>query len=81
LFVAAHELFHTLGASDKYDPSGHASYPSGFAEPERTPLYPQRGIELMARNRPLSPTSERPPEKLDELWVGDETAREIGWPR
>jgi hypothetical protein len=81
LFVAAHELFHTLGASDKYDATGRASYPSGFAEPERAPLYPQRGIELMARNRPLSPTSERPPEKLDELWVGDETAREIGWPR
>jgi hypothetical protein len=81
LFVAAHELFHTLGASDKYDATGHARYPGGFAEPERTPLYPQRGIELMARNRPLSPTSERPPEKVDELWVGDETARELGWPR
>lgn len=81
LFVAAHELFHTLGASDKYDATGRASYPGGFAEPERTPLYPQRGIELMARNLPLSPTSERPPEKLDELWVGDETARELGWPR
>lgn len=81
LFVAAHELFHTLGATDKYDASGHASFPDGFAEPERKPLYPQPGAELMARNLPLSPTSERPPEKLDELWIGAETAREIGWPR
>jgi hypothetical protein len=79
LFVAAHELFHTLGASDKYDATGHAVFPAGFAEPERVPLYPQRGAELMARNLPLSPTSERPPETLTELWIGSETAREIGW--
>lgn len=81
LFVAAHELFHTLGASDKYDATGRATFPGGFAEPERTPLYPQQGAELMARNLPLTATSERPPEKLDELWIGAETAREIGWPR
>ena len=79
LFVAAHELMHTLGASDKYDAQGHATFPGGFAEPEKIPLYPQRGAELMARNLPLSPTSERPPETLEELWVGDATANEIGW--
>ncbi len=79
LFVAAHELFHTLGASDKYDATGHANFPQGFAEPARAPLYPQRGAELMARNVPLSQDAERPPETLDELWVGDTTAREIGW--
>jgi hypothetical protein len=81
LFVSAHELFHTLGASDKYAADGHAVFPDGFAEPEKLPLYPQRGAELMARNLPLSPTSERPPETLKELWVGDATAREIGWQR
>jgi len=79
LFVSAHELFHTLGASDKYDAAGHATFPVGFAEPQKVPLYPQRGAELMARNLPLSPTSERPPETLEELWVGDATASEIGW--
>ena len=81
LFVSSHELFHTLGASDKYDSSGHALFPGGFAEPHRSPLFPQRGAELMARNVPLSPTSERPPDTLEELWVGDVTAREIGWLR
>ena len=79
LFVAAHELFHTLGATDKYGADGRARFPEGFAEPERLPPYPQRGAELMARNVPLSPTLERPPETLDELWIGDVTAREIGW--
>jgi hypothetical protein len=81
LFVAAHELFHTLGALDHYDASGHAQFPNGFAEPLRQPLYPQRGAELMARSVPLSPTSERPPDTLDELWIGAETAREVGWLR
>jgi hypothetical protein len=80
LFVSAHELFHTLGASDKYDDHGNARYPEGFAEPALEPRYPQRGIELMARSLPLSPTSERPPDTLEELWVGAATAREIGWP-
>lgn len=81
LFVSAHELFHTLGATDKYDASGRAAYPDGFADPEQQPLYPQPGAELMARNLALSPTSERPPESLSELWVGPKTARELGWTR
>jgi hypothetical protein len=81
LFVAAHELMHTLGATDKYDGEGRALYPAGFAEPDRTPLYPQPGAEVMARNLPLSPSSERPPSTLEELMVGDVTARELGWRR
>jgi len=79
LFVAAHELFHTLGASDKYDAAGRPIFPNGFAAPAQAPLYPQPGAELMARNLPLSPTAERPPETLEELWIGAQTAREVGW--
>lgn len=79
LFVVAHELMHTLGASDKYDASGHTVIPTGLAEPDRSPLYPQRYAEIMARNRPLSERSETIPINLDELGVGDVTAREIGW--
>lgn len=79
LFVVAHELLHTLGATDKYDAAGRTSYPHGFAEPERVPLFPQPGAEVMARSVPLSPGSERPPETLAELYVGEATARELGW--
>jgi hypothetical protein len=79
LFVTTHELFHTLGASDKYDALGRARVPDGLAEPDRVPRYPQRGAEIMARNVPLSPTSERPPGTLEELVVGPTTAHEIGW--
>jgi hypothetical protein len=79
LFVAAHELFHTLGASDHYGPDGRALVPDGLAEPDRAPPYPQTFAEIMARNRPLSPTDEARPESLAELAVGPSTAREIGW--
>jgi len=79
LFVATHELFHTLSASDKYDAAGRARFPDGYAEPRRQPLFPQPGAEIMARNVPLSPTAERPPAMLSELRVGEATAREIGW--
>jgi hypothetical protein len=79
LFVVAHELFHTLGASDKYDDQGHAQIPAGLVEPTRVPLYPQRFAEVMTRNLVLAPGNERPPDSLAELGVGIETAREIGW--
>jgi hypothetical protein len=79
LFVISHELFHTLGASDKYDANGRALIPEGLVEPERVPLYPQRYAEVMTRNLVIAPGSERPPDSLAELGVGALTARELGW--
>lgn len=79
LFVAAHELFHVLGASDRYGADGSTLFPEGLAEPDLVPQFPQRYAEVMARNRPLSATDEARPESLDELWVGTKTATEIGW--
>jgi hypothetical protein len=79
LFVAAHELFHTLGASDKYDAAGRTLVPSGFAEPDRMPPLPQEFVEIMAENRPIGPSLEVPPDSLLELAVGPTTAAEIGW--
>jgi hypothetical protein len=79
LIVAAHELLHTVGAEDHYGPDGRALVPSGLAAPDRVPLFPQRSVEVMARNRPISATEEVRPISLDELAVGEATAREIGW--
>jgi hypothetical protein len=79
LFVAAHELFHTLGATDRYGTDGRTLFPDGLAEPEKAPLFPQRYAELMARNRPIDAEREVPPESLGELSVGAKTAAEIGW--
>jgi hypothetical protein len=79
--VIAHELLHTLGASDKYAPGNDAPrFPDGYGDPHQVPLYPQRTAELMAGRRMLSPDQWRQPESLDEVVIGPATALEIGWP-
>lgn len=77
--VLAHELAHTLGASDKYDPATDLPrYPDGYAEPQRVPLYPQHMAELMGGRTPVTDTEARIPARLDEVVIGPATAREIG---
>ncbi len=78
--VIAHELLHTLGATDKYDPATNQPlHPDGFAEPERTPPYPQAYAEIMAGRIPLDPDRAAMPRGLDETLVGVATAQEIRW--
>jgi hypothetical protein len=81
LFVATHELFHTLGATDKYDDAGRTLIPEGLADPSCVPRFPQACAEVMARNRPVDIGVEVPPESLEELAVGPATAAEVGWSR
>jgi hypothetical protein len=78
--VIAHELLHTFGAKDAYDPrTGQPQVPRGLADPQRVPLYPQQQAEIMAGKMPLNANESRLPDGLDEERVGPETAREIGW--
>jgi hypothetical protein len=78
--VIAHELLHTLGATDKYDPATtQPLYPNGVAEPDLQPRYPQRFAELMAGRISLSATEARIPDNLQEVVIGPATASEIGW--
>jgi hypothetical protein len=78
--VITHELLHTFGATDKYDPAtGLPKYPEGFAEPQLAPRYPQQLAEIMAGRMPLSATEARLPNGLEDERVGPVTAREIGW--
>lgn len=78
--VVAHELLHTVGATDKYDPATDLpNYPDGYAEPERAPRYPQTRAELMAGRVPISDTQADIPRKLSETLIGPATAREVGW--
>ena len=78
--VIAHELLHTLGATDKYDlASSKPLLPDGYAEPDRQPLYPQAFAELMGGRIPLSSTEAETPESLRKVIVGAKTASEIGW--
>lgn len=78
--VIAHELLHTLGATDKYDLRTNLPLdPLGYADPGRVPRYPQVRAELMAGRIPLSADKARTPRNLDEVVIGAATALEIGW--
>ena len=80
LVILAHELLHTLSATDKYDLSTTLpAYPDGFAEPDKMPLYPQNFAELMGGRVPVSETQASIPKSLKQTLVGEKTAREIGW--
>jgi len=77
--VMAHEILHTLGASDKYGADNQPHYPDGFAEPEKNPLYPQRYAEIMAGRVPVNAKQARMPASLQSVRLGVQTAREINW--
>ena len=80
--VITHEMLHTLGATDKYDPrSGTPLFPIGFAEPDRNPLYPQEKAEIMAGRRAVSAQDAQMPASLGAVVVGPATAAEIRWTR
>ncbi|MDP9089232.1 MAG: hypothetical protein M3O26_10895 [Pseudomonadota bacterium] len=78
--VIAHELLHTVGASDKYIPGNVAPrFPDGYGNPQQVPLYPQRTAELMAGRRMLAPDRWEQADSLDEVLIGPATALEIKW--
>ena len=80
LVIVAHELLHTLTASDKYDLStGLPIYPDGYAEPDKQPRYPQDYAELMGGYVPMNETRNTIPKNLNQTLIGTKTAREIGW--
>jgi hypothetical protein len=78
--VIAHELLHTVGASDKYLPGTDAPrFPDGYGDPNQVPLYPQRFAEIMAGRLMLSPQRWQQASDLDEVLIGPATAFEIRW--
>lgn len=80
--VIAHEVLHTLGATDKYDPvTLEPAYPGGYAEPDRQPLLPQTLTEVMAGRYVAAPGQYEMPDSLRDVRVGSSTAAEIRWPR
>ncbi|MGB7815066.1 MAG: hypothetical protein WBL28_01810 [Methylotenera sp.] len=80
LVITAHELLHTLTATDKYDlETTLPAYPDGFAEPDKSPRYPQDFAELMGGRVPMSETQAEIPKSLAQTLIGTKTAYEIGW--
>ncbi|MGD2075872.1 MAG: hypothetical protein PVI91_08700 [Gammaproteobacteria bacterium] len=78
--VIAHEFLHTLGASDKYHAASNLPlYPIGYADPARSPRYPQRKAEIMGGRIPLSEHRAVMPDSLSQCVIGPATALEIRW--
>ncbi len=77
--VIAHEILHTVGATDKYSFHGTPLYPQGYANPHRQPLYPQRYAEIMAGEIPTSSYASYMAESLKSTRINTITAREIAW--
>ena len=78
--VIAHELLHTVGATDKYDLSTNFPvYPDGYAEPEQEPRFPQRQAEIMGGRVPVSESELEIPSSLRHVIIGKKTAHEIVW--
>jgi hypothetical protein len=77
--VIAHELLHTLGATDKYDDSGQPIYPAGYADPYAEPRHPQDKAEIMAGRIAVSERRAEIPRDLAQTAIGYLTAAEIGW--
>lgn len=78
--IVAHEILHTLGATDRYDPATDLPLvPQGLGDPARSPLYPQDFAEVMAGRRLVGPRQAEVPLSLGECLIGPDTAREIHW--
>ena len=77
--IIAHEILHTVGASDKYKSDTLPVFPDGYAEPDRNPRYPQRYAEIMGGRIPISESTAIIPRNLHSCVVGEKTAEEINW--
>ncbi|HFD92267.1 MAG TPA: hypothetical protein ENJ22_03165 [Gammaproteobacteria bacterium] len=78
--VFTHELLHTVGASDKYNPRDNLPlYPGGYAEPDRHPRLPQSMAEIMGGRIPITETRAVMPKSLAQTLIGPLTALEINW--
>lgn len=76
--VMAHEILHTLGATDKYELSnGYPQWPHGFIDANDSPQYPQKVAEIMAGRLAISPTEAVMPRSLQHTRIGPLTATEI----
>ena len=79
--VIAHEMLHTVGATDKYNENGEPIFPEGYAEPDKKRRYPQKRAEIMAGRIPLNSDESSMPTSLRKCVLGDLTAQEIRWKR
>lgn len=78
--IIAHEMLHTLGATDKYDPVTLMPYfPRGYAYPNLGKNSKQNTCEIMGGRIPYADNLAVVPKSLGYCLIGKTTAKEIGW--
>jgi hypothetical protein len=77
--VIAHELLHTLGATDKYDVEGRPVYPQGYADPDLPQPMPRQQAEIMAGRLVDGAGRVVMPPGLEQCVIGAVTAHEINF--
>ncbi len=75
--VIAHEMLHTLGATDKYGPGGRPAYPDGVADPALPEGMPQQEAEIMAGRYVNAAGRLVMAPSLAQCVIGAKTAHEI----
>jgi len=75
--VLAHELLHTLGATDKYDAEGRPVYPQGYADAALPPTLLRSEAEIMAGRYLAANGRAVMPMSLARCVIGAQTAHEI----
>jgi hypothetical protein len=75
--VIAHELLHTLGATDKYDAEGKPVYPQGYADSGAPQSMPRHEAEIMAGRYLAANGRTVMPPSLERCVIGAQTAHEI----
>ncbi len=79
-FVTAHEMLHTLGATDKYDLATNLpAYPEGYARPFQRDPARQIKAEIMGGRIPVDWWNAVMPDSLNDAVIGAYTALEIHW--
>ncbi|MDZ7593466.1 MAG: hypothetical protein U0932_02330 [Thiobacillus sp.] len=77
--VIAHELLHTLGASDKYAAGGWPVFPHGYAEPDLPQSMPRQQAEIMGGRYVNAAGRLEMPASLAQCVIGAMTAHEINF--
>lgn len=79
VMTLAYYIARLMGAASHLDDHGYPLFPQGYANPEQKPLYPQENAELTGCYIPFKPFEIRRITTLDQVYLGAQTAYEIGW--
>jgi len=76
----AREIARLYGARDKIELETQLPMVTrGLGEPEKAPLFPQTKAELMGRWIMIDNLQKREVTSIDEMVIGPDTAKELGW--